>query len=305
MIRTCMYCGRELEAGEVCHCAQSEQARKRREQSQKKSEGAASAKSTEGAEQSGQTTYRQPYTSQPRPKENWTQKAKRSYQRVSAKFKQRGAGRKAGFLHNFGTFFARFFRSPVYTVSNPANMGVGESLILVAAQAIVSALVILFAYRSVLRGISSLITSLIPGMGGAASVALIGGWNPAILFCVVIGFIFLQFFLLSALFFFITRVMMRQSKVKFWNVAVRFAISSLPITVIGLAGIVFSFFSLPTVLVLLALACVMSVVLGYEGLCAEWQLSPDRVIWITILGYMVYLFFCQGFGRILLQLLMG
>lgn len=261
-MRYCMYCGRELKSDEVCNCPQSKAYKaKKSENSSKKHTG-----KTDNA---------------------------------GVNFKVHTAGRNvlkrgiSGIFSNLAAFFRQFFADPVYAVSNPGRFDKAESIIVIALEGIVFSLIVFFSYSGMKRNILSVLINAL-GFKGLDGVKSIGTMLLCILSVTVINFI--MYFIITGIFYLEGRFLYKMSS-GFWDIASRFAISTVPVTAVGLIGIVVSFFSMTTVLTILMAGFVSSFILNYEGLNSIWNydgrnslwhITPSKVMYILAGGYMFY-----------------
>lgn len=282
MSRFCMYCGRELAKEEKCNCAASSAARRR----------------TQNADNNGGSAYNSEKGA------NTQNVKKEKKQKREWKKPNFGGARKVNEFNN-GNFFRgfinlikEFFKNPVYTTTNPGAAGKAESIIIIGILGIVVSLAFFFSTSNISRSIFS-ITSRIIGFKGTQGFVQIG--NMILNMLTFTAFSYIQFFVLSGIFYLIQKYVLRLYT-RFWDIAVCFAISTIPIAAVGAVGILVSFFSMRTVIMMLCAAAAATVVLMYEAVKALWQpISPDRLIYVMAIGGFVYFSICGGLLEVLVN----
>jgi hypothetical protein len=247
-----MYCGKELKKDEKCDCRQSNIHR---------------ANATDN---------------------NSSEKKKKSKTASKVKFKKVRDNRyfdKENIMSRMKSLIFSFLRDPVYTVSNPGNADRTESIILIALQGIVFSLITFFSYSGMKRSMLSILVNAVglKGVGGFKNIGLL-----LLSMISVTIFNFILYFIITGIFYLESRYLFK-SRAEFWDIAVRFAISTLPVTLIGLVGIVISLFSMTTVFTLLIAGMISAIILNYEGLNSVWNFSPSRTMYIIASGYFIYL----------------
>ncbi|MCH5186051.1 MAG: YIP1 family protein [Oscillospiraceae bacterium] len=254
-MRCCMYCGKELNKDERCDCPQSRAYR------------ASAEKRADGAEKASSGT-----------------RGKNKAQKVKFKRSHRVNERKKGIFGEFKSFIASFFRDPVYVVSNPGAFDKVQSIITVALEGIVFSLIIFFSYSGMKRSIFGVVLNAV-GFGGVEGLKTAGMLAACILSVTLINFAL--YFIITGIFYLESRYLYR-SNAGFWDIASRFAISTVPVTAVGLIGIVLNFISMTTVIAVLMAGMISSFILNYEGLSSVWNFSPSRTMYIMSSGYLFY-----------------
>lgn len=262
-MRYCMYCGRELKNEEVCSCPQSSM----RHSQMNGTDGADGATDKSGANGTNGT---------------------KSTKRVNA-FRSGLVGisdkfRLAEVFGNLREFFVKFFPDPVYAVSNPGSFDRAESVIMIALQGIIFSLIVFFSYSGIKRSILSVLINAV-GFKGTGGIKNIGGMFLCMALVTAINFIL--YFVITGIFYLESRFLYK-SNAAFWDIASRFAISTVPVTAIGLIGVAVSFFSMTTVMTLLMAGFVSSFILNYEGLRSLWHFTPSRTMYTLSGGYLFY-----------------
>lgn len=299
-MRSCIYCGRDLAAGEACNCPQSVAVRAAKEKqaapegagpTQKQKDDTAAAQG-QGNPSGGAYHYQTGYTKK-------QSKARRGWNRMKAKMSARrhaGPRDAKGFFSRLWQTIKQFIADPAYIVSNPpGTMKAGSVICFVALLGIVLSLAGYFLVTGLNRSLFAISSSMLGfhGMVGYQRTA-------AMLLSALGGIVWIAalFFLLVGIFYLLDRLFLRQKK-NFWEFSARFALATLPISVIGVIGIVLSFFSMYTLVMMLAAAGIISLVMVYEGLRTEWSvMSPSKVMYSMALGFFVFFVVCFNLMRI-------
>lgn len=268
-IRTCMYCGRDLKDGESCTCPQSVHAR----QSAQNTTDQQAHASSSWADSNTYRAEKEP-TKKHKEKKHRFKQPNRTY-----------TGQSRNFFKQFLSLAGSFFRSPVYTVSNPGNISNTLSIVLIALQGFILSIVAYLSVGNIGRGLFRIAANVI-GIRG------ITGWRHIIdMLAVAVGGTILYtagYFILSGIFYLIGRWLFKKST-SFWDIACRIAVCGIPMIGIGLFGIIFSLFSLPTLIILIVCGFIMEAILLYEALKGAWDDSSDKAIYSTAAGLFLYL----------------
>ncbi|MCC8169267.1 MAG: hypothetical protein LIO59_02675 [Oscillospiraceae bacterium] len=279
-MRSCIYCGRELEKGEVCMCPQSvaRRAKRTNTESEKTTENSKS-KNTVNTDEQNRTTYKTGYTKK-------QSKAARAWNRYKARRESRRTINTDGMFKSFVSFVRSFIKSPVDKIINPPNIGKGMMLTIAALQGAVTWLCLYFVYTGASRSAFSVLGSVL-GFGGIAGYSSLARMLLCILFGAVSGIV--MFFVYTGIFYFINKVIFK-SKTQYWDFSTRLSLTGIPLTVLGIAGVLLSFFSLTTLVILLLCGLISLIVLTYEALCTEWiTKSPGSVMYAMMAGFFVFL----------------
>lgn len=274
-MRSCIYCGRELEKGEVCNCPQSAA---RRIQKQQESENAKNnTKKTES--ESGRTTYKTGYTGR-------QSKFDRAKGRYKARKAERTAESSKGAVKTFFNFVKEFIKTPVDKVINPPQIGKAVMLVIAAAQGAVAWLGMFFLYTGMNRSVFGILGKLL-GFGGLAGYSAIA----KMLLCALLGAVsgIVLFFMYTGVFWLINRFIFK-SQTEYWDFSTRLSLIGIPFTALGALGVAFSIFSLRTLMLLLICGLISSVVLMYEALKTEWISRSSGAVMYAMIGGLFILF---------------
>lgn len=283
-MRSCIYCGRELEKDEVCNCPQSAAYRAKRNE-------AASDKTA--ADKSNQKTkYQNPYRTETSYKTGYAGKENK-FERAKSKFKTKRAAKKSaakninpkGFFRGLLRYIADFIKSPVDKISNPGHLKKSAILTIAALQGAVLWLCMFFILRGGAVGPFKFLASLM-SFNGEAGYRLVAMILLAIVSGAVGGIV--MFFLYSAIFYLINRFIMRLGT-GYWEFSIRLVSAWIPFTVICAIGALLSILSPITLMILVLCGAATVVVLTYEALRTEWiSQSPGKVMYAMLLGYFVF-----------------
>ena len=296
-MRSCIYCGRELEKGEVCDCPQSVTniAGIQKSSAERKNETKTEDKKSDKKQEKTQANYSNPYKTETSYKTGYAG-TESKFERAKIKHKARKAARKAkatrtsninpkGSFGELGRYIVRFIKSPIDTISNPPHLGKAAIMTIAALQGVVLWLCMFFILRGGGVGPLKILTSLMNFNGGAGYSLVL-----QIILCMVSGAIsgVILFFLYSGIFWLINRFVMRL-KTAYWEFSIRLASTWIPFTVICAIGVILSMLSPVTLMILILCGAVSVAVLTYEALRTEWiSKSPSQVLYAMMLGYFVF-----------------
>ena len=142
----CIYCGRDLEKGEVCNCPQSAAYRAAKEKSsQTKSETKESHKSYNSNPYRTENSYRTGYAG----RESKFERVKTRFhtKRAAKKSTRNGSVNPDGFVRGFLRYIADFIKSPVDKITNPGHIGKASIMAIAALQGAVLWLCVFFVMR--------------------------------------------------------------------------------------------------------------------------------------------------------------
>lgn len=274
-MRSCIYCGRELKAGEVCMCGASV---KHREQKQNDEKNAKIAKESKQTENKHTNAYRTSY------KTGYAGEEKSRPRRARAKS---GSARSSlgNMFKNLWSYVREFIKSPVDKIASPGDLGKAAILAIAAIQGAALWLCMFFVLRGGGVGPFKIVASLLH-FNGTEGYTTLAGMGISVLTGAVSGVIL--FFLYSGIFYFINRFIFRL-QTAYWDFCVRISSTWIPFTVICVIGALMSVLSPVTLMILLLCGAVSAVVLTYEALRTEWiTKSPGKVMYAMMLGYFIF-----------------
>lgn len=275
MSRSCMYCGRELEQGEKCNCAAAVRMRAEKQSNQ-----------NSNTNTSQQSAYQSASSAQP--KKTWQQrreeaKARREKRKKERPIKNRTYNKSGGARELF-EYIAACIQTPVFKASNPGYIGMGKSMLLVGLQGFVVSAALFLSTSAMKKGLFGIL-SMALGFKGVA------GWKNILQLLVsaisgtALGF--MQYFLMCAIFFVIGKLAVR-STATYKDYVEKFVPCTVPLTLLGLLGVIFAVFSPSTLIIMLICGVVLEVILVYESLRAQWHTKPDFTVYTIVGGLFIY-----------------
>lgn len=266
-MRECIYCGRQLEAGENCSCAMSE-ARRR----------------AKNAEQPQESTKEQKREEMKRKKQADKQEKKEHKARMrQARRTQRSFGKNAdigGAFHDFKRLLIAFIKSPVDTVMNPGEMSKMVVLLFVIIEGLFGGMCVYAITTGAARGPVGTLGAMM-GLGGMDGYTLIKGWVLSAISGAICGII--VFFIYSGVFYIVNKFIFKQFT-PYWEFVKRFAFVALPVTIIGTLGVILGFFSYRTFVILLICGLIGAILTTYEILRSVWyEKSATKIIYTMMI----------------------
>ena len=271
-MRECIYCGKQLEKGEMCSCAMSVQKRREREMNEEKT----------NLDENKKDTVRDDRAAKKEEKRRAKEEAKRAKQARRDQAKNSGTNAKNAFAGAW-RLLKDFVKSPIETIMNPVGMGISEMLILVIAEGIIGGLCAYSIVTGASRGPFSFLGNLL-GFKGFSGYSVLLGWLMSAVSGAVSGL--LIFFIYSGIFYLINKWIFRQFS-PYKEFIKRFAFVALPMAAVGVAGIVLGMFSQRTFTTLLIAGAVGTVILTYELLRSVWYSKSASK---TMLAMMIAVF---------------
>lgn len=261
-MRSCIYCGRELEKGEKCTCPRST-AGKQQEKTQYNSE----------YNNPGRTQYQTGYTHKENP-------FKKAFERARRRRKIRRNNGNEAFLR-----FKEALADPVSTVQNPSAMSMGAMLLLWAALGAVVWLCIYFIVTNIPRGIFSMIANVMSFNGVQGHKIIL-----QILLTLASGAVsgIILFLIYTAIFYAINRFVFRDAQTSYTAMCQRLALTGVPFTALCVLGALISGFSSVTLMILIMCGAMSFIILTYEALKAQWSyIKPGKIVYAMTLGMFV------------------
>lgn len=279
-MRSCIYCGRELEKGEVCSCPTSVARRNARDNAVKAEKADKKSEKNSYNPNYNRDTYTTGYTK----KES---KLKHAWERH--KFKRSASKKEKNTSENIFALLKQFFASPVETVINPPYISKSIIIILTAIQGALIWLSMFFILTNVKRGPFALLANVLSlnGQGYKNILEMLLTAISGAISGIVIYFIY------SGIFYGINRLIFKFNT-RFWDFSQRFALTGIPLALVGVAGALFSAFSSTTLMILMLCGAVSWAVLTYEGLKTEWiTKSSGKTVYAMLLGvFLIFSIIC-------------
>lgn len=271
-MRECIYCGRILEKGEKCSCAMSVARRMEKEKNQEPDQ-----------------------KSKQKQKQEKKQACKKETRDNS--YKKQYTGRKMNFnaggvFRDFINHFISFIKSPIETVMNPGPMSKGLIIMFAAFEGIILGLCTYSIMTNTLRGAFRFLGNLM-GFGGMNGYSAIKGWLLSAVSGGVSGIV--VFFIYSGIFYIVNRWIFKQFT-PYWEFVKRFAFAALPVSLIGLIGVVLGLFSQVTFTALLLCGLIGTLIITYEILRSVWySKSPSITIYTMMACIFVFIMVMMTF----------
>lgn len=279
-MRECIYCGRSLEKGEKCSCAMSVHKRLEKEQ-MNRGTNAESAQTDEREEKKAQARAEKERAKT----EKAQRKAEKAAKRNAAKSNRaRTMGRNV--LSNLWHNIKSFLKSPTETVMNPFCMGKAEIFMLAAFEGIIGGLCVFSVLTGTSRGALKLLGNLI-GFNGVAGYNFVYTWIMSAVSGAIGGIVLLLLY--SGVFFAIGKWIFRMFAT-YWDYAKRLVFAMMPLTLIGILGVILGIFSQVTFATLLLCGLAGNVAITYEVLRSMWSSkSASRTLYAMMGGIFVFL----------------
>lgn len=291
MSRSCMYCGRELEKGERCNCPVSIRMRNEKQSNQNNQDN--------NSNQSQQST--QSYSSYTPPRKEKTKrewrKENREKRRKERPVRNKTYKKSAVGVREFFSYIAGCIQAPIFKASNPEYIGMGQSMLLVGLQGFVVSSALFLSTSAMKKGLFGIL-SLALGFKGVA------GWKNLLqlLISAISGTAlgFMQYFLMCAIFFLIGKFAVRSTS-RYRDYVEKFVPCTVPLTVLGLLGVIFAVFSPSTLMIMLICGLVLEVILIYESLRSHWHTKPDFTVYTIVGGLFIYSVLFYNLYKILIS----
>lgn len=282
-MRECIYCGRQLEKGEVCNCAMSVAKRREKEQS-KQAEGQKNG--TKNEERSREKKEKERDKQKRRNEKEQAREAKRAARQARQYSTNSYKAQAKTSLGDVWCIFKEFLRSPIETVINPGNMSVSVIMIFVIIEGMIGGLCAFSVVSGASRGPVRLLGNLM-GFSGMQGYNTVLGWIASACSGAVAGIV--VFFIATGIFYFINKWVFKEFT-PYWDFSRRFSLVAIPFTIIGAVGVLLGFFSQTTFAVLMIVGLVGTVVLTYEILRSAWySKSAAKVMYAMLVGIFLFL----------------
>ena len=275
-MRSCIYCGRELEKGESCMCAGAVKARREKQEQHTEEK----QKDTKGSYSGWQeNVYQTGYTK--KEKKRFRDRFKRAHKFKKSSFNSSDFKNAAGDVSGFAK---RFMREPVSAVSNPGIMNMWQIIVIIVLTSVFLSLCGYFAYARIIRTFLSGIASV------TANLAL-PGYSIGVMLKTTLysslSLIFVCFVYLGVLYL-VNRFIMKASS-SFKTFITRPVAAMTPLLVLSALGAVISFFTVYATVMLVLTGVIMWLVLTYEALRTEWSFAPAaKTMYAMALAFFVF-----------------
>ena len=276
-MRSCIYCGKELEKGELCNCSTAVNKRNAKAQ-----DTASSDSNNNYNSYNNSNSYHTGYTKRENPfKSAWNRYTDRKNAARSHFNSAKKTPRRNIFFDTLS-----FFKSPINTVSNTSHLTI--SFVFVVS-ALAGALVGLCAYLILLSlihlGVTITSTSAI-ALGIFSNTDVIAGIGASLIIGAVVGCI--VYLLYCTSFYLVNRLIFRDSA-KFRELLTSLSLCPLPLVISGILGLIFGLFSLATLVIIIFVGAIFTTILTYEVLKLRWcYYAPNQVLYGTISGFFIF-----------------
>lgn len=277
-VRSCIYCGRELEKGEKCNCPS---ATARRSANATQEETQKSENKTNNSTYSYSAKNNSYYTGYTK-KENPIKSAWNKYtQRKKAARPQNGTARKRHRRNIFFDIFS-FIKSPITTIYNPGEMSMAFVFAVVALSGIATSLGAYSLFARIVNGAASIKTG---SVNISMMVSGINGLSGVVMFAAISTIIsIIAYFVYCGCMYIINKFVMH-CNISFRDFVSRLVLCPVCIAFASIAAFVFGIFS-TTIFALLILCGIASwIILTYEVLKTLWSSkTPNQVLYGMLAG---------------------
>lgn len=278
-MRECIYCGRQLNAGEKCTCAMSEARRRAKGEEPRVEENPKEKKRAEKEAKKREAKARR-------------EEAKRARQNTRRTYTANGDMK--GMFGDFKNLFISFIKSPVDTVMNPGEMSKAVIFLFIVLEGIIGGMCVFAVTTGAVRGPIGTLGAMM-GFGGMNGYELVRGWVLSAISGAISGLVI--FFVYSGVFYLVNKFIFKHFT-PYWEFVKRFVFAPIPLTVIGTVGVLLGLFSYNTFLILLISGLCGVVLITYEILKSVWySKSPTKVIYTMMLCIFVIVTVLMGLLR--------
>lgn len=261
-MRECIYCGRQLDAGEKCTCAMSEAKRRQKGEGPVINENSKDKKRAE------------------KEKKKQEAKERRNAQREARKNAWKPKGNMGETFSELKRLAISFIKSPVETVMNPGYMSKTVIFLFIIIEGIIGGMCVFAVTTGAVRGPIGTLGAMM-GFGGLDGYELVREWVMSALSGAISGMVI--FFVYSGVFYLVNKFIYKQFT-PYWEFVKRFVFAPIPLTVIGTVGVLFGLFSYTTFLILLISGLSGVILVTYEILKSVWYMkSPTKTIYTMML----------------------
>lgn len=280
-MRSCIYCGRELEKGEVCNCAGAAARRTSTSDTSNNSQSNTTNQTNYNnyntTNNTTNNTYHTGYTERENP-------VKRAWERRRTKATARKNSR--GNYSNRGVWelIKRVVFAPVDAVSNPGYISKATALVISMISGAIINLCLYFLRTGAIRSPFGIVLSLIT-INPLQSYSNLFYIITSIISGAIAGI--LMFFVFAGTFSLISKFVFKQ-RIQFWELAPRFSLTVIPLVLTSVIGILFGTLSSTSLAILIICGLVGMVILTYEALRTVLiAYPPNKVMYATILGFLI------------------
>ena len=280
-MRSCIYCGRELEKGEVCSCAGAAARRNSKASGGNTNSDSQSQSNYNNYNTTNNTTnntYHTGYTGHENP-------VKRAWEKRRAKAAARKNSRGSYSNRGLWELIKRVIFSPVDAVSNPGYISKSVTLVLAMISGAIINLCLYFLRTGAIRTPFGIVLSLIT-INPVQSYSNLFYIITSIISGAIAGI--LMFFIFAGTFWLISKFVFKQ-RIQFWELSPRFSLTVIPLVLTSVIGILFGTLSSTSLAILIICGLVGMVILTYEAMRTVLiAYPPNKVMYATVLGCLIF-----------------
>lgn len=279
-MRSCIYCGKELEKDEKCNCYS---AINRRNQNKKASTSDTDAKNDrhEDGHNSASNSYHTGYTRRENPfKSAWNRYTTRKNAARQHYNNVKKTPRRNIFFDTLS-----FFKSPATTALYTSHLGISFVFIIAALAGALAGLCIYLILLSFIKRVGSITSPLTIPLALWSGTEILSGIAFSLIVGAIVGVVI--FLLYCTSFYIVNRLIFRDSS-KFSEFLRALSLCPLPLAVSGVFGVISGLFSIYLMAVILLCGAVFTIILTYEVLKARWRYqSENQILYGTLLGFLM------------------
>ncbi len=274
-MRSCIYCGKELEKDEQCMCPTS--VAKRMSNSSGTNNNSKKSTYSYGAD----NTYHTGYTK----RENPLKRAWNNYMQRKRAARSKSNTVKKPLKRNFIFDVISFIKSPVTTIYNPGEMSVFLVILISAISGIFTGLGLYTLLVKIISGAALIRTGSLNINMVVSGISSIFGATLIVVFGAVSGIVL--FLICTASMYIISRGIFK-CHMRFWEFASKLVLCPLSVAISSILAIVFGMFSVSVFSIIILCGIITSFVLTYEALRSIWNTkTTNQVLYGMLLSILI------------------
>ncbi len=274
-MRSCIYCGKELQKDEQCTCPTS--VAKRMYNSSNTNNGSEKNTYSYGTD----NAYRTGYTK----RENPLKRAWHTYLQRKKAARSKSSTVKKPLRRNLIFDVISFIKSPVTTIYNPGEMSVFLVILISAISGIFTGLGLYTLLVKIINGAALIRTGSLNINMVVSGISSIFGATIIVIFGAILGIVL---FLISVASIYIISRGIFKCHMRFWELASRLVLCPLALSISSLFAIVFGMFSVSVFSIIILCGIITSFVLTYEALRSIWSTkTPNQVLYGMLLSMLI------------------
>lgn len=279
-MRSCIYCGKELEKDEQCTCPTSVAKRMSNSSGTNNNTNENNSDSTYSYSTKN-NTYHTGYTK----RENPLKRAWHTYLQRKKAARSKGNTVKKPLRRNFIFDVISFIKSPVTTIYNPGEMSVFLVILISGISGIFTGLGLYTLLVKIISGAALIRTGSLNVNMVVSGISSIFGATIIVIFGAIAGV--LLFLLCSACLYIISRGIFK-CHMHFWEFASKLVLCPLAVSISCILAIVFGMFSVWVFSIIILCGIITSFVLTYEALRSIWNTkTPNQVLYGMLLSILI------------------